>query len=320
MTEFAVGTKVFKRTEKLRHLLDSINHPDISTVYIADDGETAERQHLYEREYPFELSVLDLDYNAGVSRGRNRLFEASTEEYLLIVDSDHRLPENVPVLLDQLKRRPEFGGVAGSLIEPELGRLYQPACDLAEHDGELVKSSRLERKEIDTVAGNPLVPFDFVPNAVMFRRSCLEDYRWDPEFINHREHVDFFVGHWKQTDWQFGVCPTVFFEHYPGGDDTYSEHRFDDEAFREQSRYFQDKWGYDGIRSPHGNWFDTHKASHDPTMSPRDLVSELPMTAKTAVESLPQKDEPSLPERAYEYYTKQGLIATVKRAVQRVRK
>lgn len=319
MTQFAVGVTVFLRTRRLEQLLDSIRLPEVSKVYVADVGDSADREHLYDAEYPFELEPIDLEHGAGVSRGRNSIVERLDEEYLLLVDSDNRIPDDAPVLARQLEERPRLGGVAGSLLEPEVGRLYQPACDLAEYEGGLIKSSRIERKQVESVAGRPFVPFDFVPNAVMFRRACLEEYRWDPKFVNHKEHIDFFVGHWKRTDWQFGVCPTVFFEHYPGGDETYTDHRFDETAFREQGRYFHEKWGYDFLKSPHGNWFDTHKVSSDPTMGPRDLVSELPMTPGEALESVPQEQQTGLASRAYQYYRNEGLLALARRAAHKLK-
>lgn len=313
MTELAMGTKVFKRTEKLRRLLDSVPPADVSTVYVADDGNRQDRDHLYARDYPFNLEVLEMEYNAGVSRGRNRVVEEADEEVILLVDSDHTVPADVGTLAAQLKAQPDVGGIAGSLIEPDIARLYQPACDLAEHDGGLIKSSRLKRKEVEYIAGHPFVPFDFIPNAGIFRRACLKAYSWDSEFVNHKEHIDFFVGHWKQTDWQFGVCPTVFFEHYPGGDDAYVNHRFDEDAFREQGQYFHEKWGYDFLKSPHGHWFDTHKVSSKP-IPPRELDQELPLTPSEALESYPEKEPTPLPLRAYRYYRNEGAFALAKKA------
>jgi hypothetical protein len=317
VTEFAVGVTVFMRTDRLRRLLESITHRAVSTVYVADVGDTDDRRDLYEREYPFDLVVNDLAYDAGVSRGRNSIVAAAEEDYLLFVDSDNEVPERAGVLAEQLENRPDVGGIAGSLIEPELGRIYQGACDLAEYDGGLVKSSRLERKSIEQVAGDPFVRFDFVPMVVMFRRTCLEDRAWDPELTNHKEHLDFFVGHWKHTEWDFGVCPTVFFEHYPGGSQSYTQHRFGD--FDRQTERFREKWGYDHVKSPHGNWFDTHKVGHDPTMGPRDLHADLPMSPQEAVESLPQASDQSLIHRAYSVYKEDGLGELLRKSIRHVR-
>ena len=313
MPEFAVGTTVFLRTERLCRLLESVDPEPVTTVYVADVGETEERRGLYDREWPFDLEVLDLAYDAGVSRGRRAVVEAmdESEEFLLVVDSDNTVPEDAPVLADQLDALPDVGGIAGTLVEPELGRVYQPATDLAEHGDALIKSSRLRRKEVEQVAGAPFVPFDFVPNVTMFRRACLDDYCWDPEYTVHKEHIDFFVGHWKRTDWAFGVCPAVLFPHYPGGAEAYRDHRFDDEEFERLTRYFYDKWGYTDVRSPHAAWFDTHKVT-DPTMGPRDLVDELPMTPERLLASTPTREPRSLPRRAYDVYRERGLAGLVR--------
>lgn len=317
MSEFAVGTTVFMRTDRLRRLLESVDADVVSTVYVSDVGDTDERAALYGESFPFDLEVFDLPYDAGVSRGRERVVEAlgADEECILIVDSDNEIPDDAPVLAEQLRELPDVGGIAGSLIEPELGRVYQPACDLAEHDGTLLKSSRLQRKEIDDVAGHPFVPFMFVPNVTMFRRECLEDYCWDPTYRNHKEHIDFFVGHWKETTWRFGVNPEVFFPHYPGGSEAYEAYRFDEERFRELTAYFFEKWGYETIASPHGNWFDTHKVAHDPTMGPRDLVDRLPMTPAELLADVPQRTEKALPQRAARLYREEGLSGLVMKSL-----
>jgi hypothetical protein len=142
-------------------------------------------------------------------------------------------------------------------VEPNRGRVFQSAKDLKEEGNVLVRSADIKEKTIEIVAGHPFVEFQFIPNAAMFRTACLEDYCWDPNYVISREHVDFYVGHWKQTDWRFGVCPGVTFCHYPGGDSTYESNRHSTEK-RDRSRaYFSEKWGYETVRTDRSFWFDT---------------------------------------------------------------
>lgn len=254
MTSVALGTVVFKRVEKLEHLLSSVG-PPIEKVYVADNGEiTRDKKRLYDRDFPFELEVLDLEYDSGLGHGRNEITKRLTEDYLLVVDSDMAVPSNVGLLADQLDAKPELGGVCGLLIEE--GNVSGICCDLYEEGNVVVKDIR-DEKHFEFVADSPFVEFDFIVNAAMFRRECLEDYSWDPTYKIGKEHLDFYVAHKKQTDWTFGICPTVVFPHYPGGDVEYTSERRDIEKLANSKRYFLEKWGYRQSVSIQGRWVES---------------------------------------------------------------
>ncbi|WP_247002229.1 glycosyltransferase family 2 protein [Halosolutus gelatinilyticus] len=239
----ALGVKVFNRTEKLEALLESVPDGAYETVYVADDGRTEERSHLYDREWPFDLELLDLPYDAGLGPGRNAIVDALSEEYLTIVDSDHEVPPNADVLARQLEERPEFGGISGLLLEH--GRIQGLCHDLFEEGNVLIRDTG--SKTAETVAEYPLVEFDFVPNITTFRRDCLEELAWDENYVIGREHLDFFVAHWRETDWRFGTCPSVLFPHRPGGGAEYEGNRHDPAKNLASESYFREKWGYDQI-------------------------------------------------------------------------
>jgi len=265
MAEIALGTKVFTRAEKLGNLLNSIEGTGIDRAYVADDGEPTDRkQEIYAREYSFDLEVIDLEYDAGLGKGRKEIVDRlNNETYLLIVDTDHKVPQNVTILIDQLVADPTIGGIAGTIVEPERGRVFQSAKDFREEGNTLVRSADIENKRIEELASYPFAEFQFIPNAAMFRTACLNDYCWDPNYVIEKEHVDFYVGHWKQTDWRFGVCPTVTFSHHPGGDQSYESERNSIEKWEESDRYFREKWGYDALRTERSYWFDTEPVERE---------------------------------------------------------
>lgn len=242
MSDIALGVKVFTRADRLAGLLDSVPGSPIEVVHVVDDGEMTDRKRdIYQGEYPFELNVIQLEYDAGKGIGYRTLVEESRSEYLLVVDSDHEVPTNVEVLRDQLEETPELGGVSGLLHER--GRIRGACHDLYRRGDVLVRDVR-EEKEVEMVAGHPLVRFDFLPFATLFRRECLETYNWDPEYIIGKAHLDLFVGHLEHTDWEFAVSPNVLFPHYPGGDETYVGNRFSDDKLTRSKEYFLEKWGY----------------------------------------------------------------------------
>lgn len=277
MTELALGVTVFRRTGKLRNLLDSIDHQPIKTVYVADQGEmTDEKEDLYAREYPFELEVFDLDFNIGTGYCRWIVAEESTEEYLLIADSDNEIPDNVAILVDQLEARPDMGGIGGILAEPD--RIWCASHDLREEGDVLVRGTDTE-KETQIVARAPLVEFDVLPNITVFRRECLDDYAWDKEYPAY-QHIDFYVGHKKQTDWSFGVCPKVLFEHYPGGGQNYTSFRNATERLWKGKQMFLEKWNYRQIVLGHTTWLQTQ--TQPPTK--HSILTDL---AKSFIRELP---------------------------------
>ncbi len=255
--EIAIGVKIFDRTDRLEALLTSVPADIFSTVYIADDGPTRgkeeRRERLYSQEYPFDLEILDLEYDSGVGYGRNQIVENFTENYLLVLDSDIQVPNNVDVLIELLQARSSLGGVSGCLAEPPENRIGMMAADFKERDKSLFLSPFFNEKNIKFVKDYPLVEFNLIPNVALFRRECLLDYSWDPNYELPFDHEDFYLGHWKRTHWSFAVCPQVFFPHYPGGDDEYLSRRWRDR--NEAREYFLKKWGYDAFKVENYSWF-----------------------------------------------------------------
>lgn len=247
--EIALMTKLFTRTAKLRQLLQSVP-PVIDTVYVADDGNPdSEDRDVYTiaTDASYDLEVIDLPFDAGLGRGRKEIVDRADEEYLLLLDSDMEVPANVNLLIDALEAAPSFGGIAG--LPREFGEVSGLCHDLREETRKdntyLIRD--FNNRPIETYSGVDIRPFDFIPNAALFRRKCLEDYCWDPAYVIAREHIDFYVGHWKKTDWRFGVAPTVEIPHYPGGSDSYMANRHNMMKKQRSKKYFRKKWGYDAV-------------------------------------------------------------------------
>ncbi len=243
-SEIALGVKVFYRTQKLNDLLNSIEGHPISTVYVADDGKTEERRHLYDKEYSFNLKLLDLEYDAGQGYGHEKIAEVMNEDYLLLTDPDHRII-NINPLMSILSGRKDLGGVAGLLYKTN-GQIQGNAHDLYEYGNTLVRDIN-NNKNLQYVEEHPLVEFDFVPGVGLFRREALEDYSWDPEYVIGKDHLDFYVGHWRETDWNFAVYPGLVLFHNPGGSSDYLSFRLDTRKTWHGKSYFLKKWGYDQI-------------------------------------------------------------------------
>lgn len=289
MNGIALGATVFNRHEKVDDLLESADEVScIESVYLGDNGRLTEnKKEIYNRNYSFDLEVLDLEYDSGLGHSRREIVKQSDEPFLLIVDSDVEVPKNVSHLYSILDERPTLGGVGGVLIESD--RIRSDCHDLFLRDNLLVKHIN-ESKTIQSVDGLPAVEFDLIQNVAMYRRECLEDYCWDPEYKIGWEHTDFFVGHKKQTDWSFAVCPEVLFRHYPGGGSSYVSKRRNRQRIEHSKQYFLKKWGYQQVLMGHINWLQT--SSGLPTkqriveQSVKHVILSLPPNAQIAVMNL----------------------------------
>jgi hypothetical protein len=258
----ALGTKVFSRVERLERLLDSVEDHPIETVVVADDGKASEKKkEVYTAEWDFELKVIDLEFDSGVGLSRQAIVDNLPEvEYSFVVDSDHELPPNAIDLIDILKNDTSLGGVAGEILEPNTGSVGDGCRDFREVGDDLIFHT--PEKDIEMIGGSPIVRFDFIPYAAAYRTVALKDYTRDPAYIIGWEHGDFFVGHWKQTDWEFAITPDVMIRHYPGGDQFYANNRNSDDKMGASYEHFLNKWGYNDVIYEGVGWLGVKENTH----------------------------------------------------------
>lgn len=264
----AAGIAVVNRVQKLTNLLESLNGL-VDHVYVADTGPEMEPKHdLYHRDWPFRLEVIDHPEGTGIAPAFHSIMERNEHEYILMSASDHCFTPAIRILIAQLEQRPNVGGISGTLVEPDDHRIRQPAKDYMERGGAIVRSANLNEKFIEFVAGHPFVRFDHLAFPVMFRQAALDDYAFDPEYHQNRAHLDFFVGHWRTTDWEFGICPSVHIAHYPGPDPGDTEYEAVKAAkdVRGGDARIEEKWGYETVVGRKVHWYDTHDL--DPNVYP----------------------------------------------------
>jgi hypothetical protein len=274
MKSVALGVVVLNRVDKLERLLESVEGTSVGHVYVADNGrETEEKCDLYAREFGYDLAVIDVEYDAGLGRSRDEIVQRFDEDFLLVADSDHEIRRDISPLLSIMKECPELGGVAGSLVEPDYARIWQSAKNFREDGTKLLRSPAYEEVNVEEVRGYTLARFDFVPYPTLYRKECIEEYSWDPVYPLGRAHVDFYVGHWKQTKWEFGVCPEIHFGHYPGGDPDYATHRESSEKYQNAVETFKKKWGYSAVEMPRSHWYDTYHDDRTEIQKAKELYN-----------------------------------------------
>lgn len=260
--DVTIGFKTFLRPKKLQTCLQHLSRmsPRPAEVIVADDSLMKElNRGVYAQfEDALPLRVLDLEPDAGVCAGRNRIVDRTETEYLLVMDDDHYLPEDALRLKHALEGDASLGGIAASAFQDGFPRIA--AADMEVHDGWLIIDAP-EDKRPESVAGLECYRYDFVPFCTLFRMETLDDYRWDEAYVIDGEHADFYYGHATTTDWEFAITPDIRVHHDPGPGviDAYADHRMSDRKRRESREYFAEKWGLRGylIREFHDHRYES---------------------------------------------------------------
>jgi glycosyltransferase involved in cell wall biosynthesis len=237
-----VGVKTFLRTPKLRMCLESLAAHPWHEVIVADDGPVdAEREQLYaEFSRRLPLRLLRLPFDTGLAAGRNEIVRQCGTEYLLVLDDDQTVPDNIGVLAEVLDDRPELGGVSCVWLERS-GRKCT-ACDIRVEGRKVIKEVAGEKPVLTTAGGRRYVVFDFIPNSTLFRLACLRDQSWDPYYKIGKEHLDFYLAHRRLGRWKFAVSLDVVIGHHPEGQSAdYGQFRHG-ERVRASEKYFLEKF------------------------------------------------------------------------------
>ncbi|NLV14366.1 glycosyltransferase [Haloarcula argentinensis] len=252
---------VLMRVQKLRRLLESLP-PAVDEVIVADNGHTNQRQSVTNPEqYDADITVRALPHDCGIGRCRQQAAAAASNDYLLVADNDMILPDSIQPLLDILRADPDLGAVSGTLHED--GHLRAGVCNFREESiwgRDLLVQTHDEDTTVETVGGHPLARHDKLPNAMVVRRACVEDYSWDGQ-LKDKEHLDWFLGHYHETDWEMGVCPSVVFRHEHGENEQYQQQYRHGNTERQQQYHDMvcEKYGYDDIVWGDTRWFGTER-------------------------------------------------------------
>lgn len=267
----ALGVPVFKRTEALKRCLESVDATAVDRVIVADNGRVGTHDQVYEQDWEFELTVLDLEYNSGIGACRAAIADELTEEYLIVGDNDMIIPpaSELRHLQTALEYDTNLGAVSGIIVE---GNRVRSGCSNLHEEtsllgGKLVVHAIRSDPTVEWVRPTlPIARFDKLTDATMIRRGCIDDYSWDARFPI-REHLDFYLGQYHRTDWEFAVCPAVIFDHQKGRYPSYRRTvRTDGQDYRDKRQrteeLYRQKWGYDRIEYGYRpDWIDTESNS-----------------------------------------------------------
>lgn len=193
----------YKRPECLHNLMRSIRCAGIENhIYIGD--QTAP-EYYAEKYAGATTHVVKLPDDCGLSYARNRLVEASTAPYVLILEDDFEFTykTNIWALKDLMLARKNVGVVGGMVTQHDIPIHFEfiPSIENG------VLYHRRDGDHWHEFAGTKYKATGAVLNFALMHRAIFEDVKWD-EQLKLREHQDFYI-RLQKTKWHVLYTPDV---------------------------------------------------------------------------------------------------------------
>jgi glycosyltransferase involved in cell wall biosynthesis len=237
------GIKTVIRDAKLAQCLESLVGKNFQEVIVVDDGPISEAKRRTYQHYAanLPLKLIELPYDSGVSVGRNTIVEHCRTEFLLLLDDDQIIPNNISELTTIVRSDPEIGGISG--VWNEYGTRRCGATNLY-FEGKFILQDIKKPPARINVGDLHYYLYDFIPNSTLFRTACLLDAKWEPYYKIGSEHIDFFLMHKRLGKWKFGITPNVIITHDPRETTTtyHGMFRKKQERIAASFVHFQKKW------------------------------------------------------------------------------
>ena len=247
----AIGIKTFMRDDLLIRTVKTIkdNFPYPYKLYIADDGPIGiKKDYMYQELQRAGHTVILLPHDSGLSRGRNAIVHAVSEDYVLIIDDDILItdPESILKIKRVLDSADDIG-IASLQLYRENGafltsRNYQEGLRFVESNGLLKRVPAQGATSVvkDDKIGDIYFRFaDQVVNAFLAKREVFDDVQWDNRIKIEWEHMDFFL-QLRKTPWKACAC---------FGTKAVHQNSISDFSYNQSRRsgprgYFLQKWNY----------------------------------------------------------------------------
>ncbi len=198
--------------------------PPCGQIVCVDNG-SADGSVVTARERFPQVEFIELGRNYGFAGGMNRAIDASSGEFVALINLDVTLgPEYLAHCVRALEADETLAGVTGKLLRPDPSD--PPILDTTGH---IVYRNRraVDRGEREPDVGqydSDTELFSICGAAPVLRRSALEDLRLDGEYFDE----DFFA-YFEDFDlawraqlrgWRFRYVPRAVARHYRGGTDS----------------------------------------------------------------------------------------------------
>lgn len=198
----SVGITTIERNACLRRCLSSIERSDFNgSVIVADQNK---RMPMFYND--FDIEVIDLDYDVGVSQARNEIVRMVDTDYLMLLEDDAVFNYDA---LKQLEKRmnqnKDYGWISPMIEELSIGRKI-PHSAMWNITTEKVEQNFINR-EIEK-----FMEVDQASSIALYNTDVFNEAMWDKEVPVYRDHL-IFAWVYKDTDWKAGVDPKALIAH-----------------------------------------------------------------------------------------------------------
>lgn len=170
--------KAFERPHCCHRLVDSIRAMTKDTrILIADDSRVPIERN--------DATVMPLEFDVGISVGRNAMVEAVDTEYLLLLDDDV-----------VFTHRTHLGETLDIIQDTQLDILGMRQIGTGPYEGVFkLQDDRLHVSKAKRGMASVLVSLhDIIHNTFVARTESLLEHPWDADF-KMAEHIEFFYNH-----------------------------------------------------------------------------------------------------------------------------
>ena len=206
--DVTLGIKTFMRPHKLEKCLASVRrfYSDIKVI-VADDSKDDFK--IQNREICKRFSgvdYLELDWDVGLSAGRNAMVKACQTKYYITMDDDSivKAETNLKLFYNFLQKKDNFVLIGGKCkTRPSF------VCTYSHYSADKTRLYyfNTERGQISGSGGTKALRTDRVMNFFMARTEKLLENLWD-EDLKLCEHNNFFIRAWKKK-WKIAYTPMV---------------------------------------------------------------------------------------------------------------
>jgi glycosyltransferase involved in cell wall biosynthesis len=227
-----VVVKSFERKAAVHRLVESIRKKyAAANIIIVDDSRTPLRLN------GKHIKTVNLDFNCGLSTGRNVGLRLVDTPYFLLCDDDFVFSGKSDVFL-LTERLVEYGADISAGLYDDLGVALRHFYGSFSSDG----NSLVRKLRVGKNLSRNVIQVDFAPNFFVGKTEAVLRIGWDEHIKIGYEHEDFFLCAMK-CKLKSIVNTDVNVLHLPYGGKEYLRHRFNTEesfkAFRSKHNYTQ---------------------------------------------------------------------------------
>ena len=193
-------------------------------IIVVDNGSSDGSAEMVKTLYP-EVILIDNHENTGYAYANNQAFGAVSGEYVLILNPDTVIPENIfDKIISKMKTNPEIGVLSCQLRNMD-GSIQQFCYGLPTISDEIFAQTGLDRKyPFSRVAGHRKMEYfsgtkerevEQPPGTFLFTRKNLLDQigGFDEQFPIFYNDVDW-CNRVKQAGWKIVFTPDVYIYHH----------------------------------------------------------------------------------------------------------